>query len=112
MHGPSREVMFPQDHQPGQLGAFDFTHCEELGVTIAGAIFVHLMFQFVLAWSGWRYIEIAFGETYEALLSGLQGALWKLGGVPAFGGALRVIQSRQDPDPPTVAASEAAAAGY
>jgi transposase len=83
MHGPSREVMFPQDHQPGQLGAFDFTHCEELGVTIAGAIFVHLMFQFVLAWSGWRYIEIAFGETYEALLSGLQGALWELGGVPA-----------------------------
>lgn len=30
--------MFPQDHQPGHLGAFDFTHCEELGVTIAGVI--------------------------------------------------------------------------
>jgi hypothetical protein len=29
-------------------------HCEELGVTIARVIFVHLMFQFVLAWSGWR----------------------------------------------------------
>jgi len=87
MHGPSREVMFPQDHQPGQLGAFDFTHCEALGVTIAGAIFVHLMFQFVPAWSGWRYIEIAHGETYEALLSGLQGARWELGGVPASDGA-------------------------
>jgi transposase len=82
-HGPQQEVMFPQDHQPGQLGAFDFTHCEELDVTIAGAIFVHLMFQFVLAWSGWRHISLAFGETYEALLSGLQGALWELGGVPA-----------------------------
>jgi hypothetical protein len=41
------------------------------------------MFQFVLAWSGWRYISIALGETYEALLSGLQGALWELRGVPA-----------------------------
>lgn len=82
-HGPHQDVMFPQDHQPGQLGAFDFTHCEELGVTIAGVMFVHLMFQFVLAWSGWRYIAIAMGETYEALLSGLQGALWELGGVPA-----------------------------
>ena len=83
MHGPEQEVMFPQDHQPGQLGAFDFTHCQELGVTIAGVIFVHLMFQFVLAWSGWHYISIALGETYEALLTGVQGALWELGGVPA-----------------------------
>jgi transposase len=83
MHGPAQPVMFPQDHEPGQLGAFDFTHCEELGVTIGGVIFVHLMFQFVLAWSGWRYISLALGETYEALLSGLQGAFWALGGVPA-----------------------------
>ncbi len=83
MHGPRQEVMFPQAHQPGHLGAFDFTHCAELGVTIAGARFVHLMFQFVLAWSGWRYVSIAMGETYEALVSGLQGAFWALGGVPA-----------------------------
>lgn len=50
--------------------------------TIAGVHFVHLMFQFVLAWSGWRHISIAMGETYEALVSGLQGAFWALGGVP------------------------------
>ena len=49
LHGPRQEVFFPQDHQHGQLGAFDFTHCGELGVTIAGARFLHLMFQFVLA---------------------------------------------------------------
>ena len=81
-HGPRQEVFFPQDHVPGHLGAFDFTHCGELGVTIAGVHFVHLMFQFVLAWSGWRYISLAMGETYEALLAGLQGALWTLRGVP------------------------------
>ncbi len=83
IHGPRQEVFFPQAHQPGRLGAFDFTHCGELGVTIAGVAFVHLMFQFVLAWSGWRHISIAMGETYEALVSGLQGAFWALGGVPS-----------------------------
>ena len=41
MHGPRQEVFFPQEHQPGHLGAFDFTHCGELGVTIAGVHFVH-----------------------------------------------------------------------
>jgi transposase len=82
MHGPQKEVFFPQEQQPGYLGAMDFTHCTELKVTIAGAAFVHLMFQFVMAWSGWRHVALAFGETYEALVSGLQGALWSLGGVP------------------------------
>ncbi len=31
----------------------------------------------------WRWVAIAFGETFEALVAGLQGALWALGGVPA-----------------------------
>ncbi len=59
-----------------------FTHGAELKITIAGAAFAHLLFQFVMAWSGWRHVALAFGETYEALASGLQGALWALGGVP------------------------------
>jgi hypothetical protein len=82
MHGPAKEVFFPQEHQPGHLGALDFTHATELKVTIAGEVFVHLLFQFVMAWSGWRHVALAFGETYEALVAGLQGALWSLGGVP------------------------------
>lgn len=80
--GPEREVFFPQKHAPGRMGSMDFTHATELGVTIAGVHFVHLFFQFVLAWSGWRFVQLAFAETFEALLSGLQGALWALGGVP------------------------------
>ena len=27
-------------------------------------------------------MEVAFGETFEALVEGVQGALWALGGVP------------------------------
>jgi class 3 adenylate cyclase len=33
------------------------------------------MFQFVMAWSGWPHVALAFGETYQALVSGLQGRL-------------------------------------
>ena len=60
----------------------DFTHCGELGVTVGGEAFSHLLFQFVLSHSGWRYAEVAYGETFSALVSGLQGALWGLGGAP------------------------------
>ncbi len=31
-HGPGKEVMFEQRHEPGREGAFDFTDCNELGV--------------------------------------------------------------------------------
>ncbi len=60
----------------------DFTHGTELGVTIAGRPFAHLFFQLVLSFSGWRWVGLAFGETFEALVAGVQEALWELGGVP------------------------------
>jgi hypothetical protein len=82
LHGPEQEVFFPQEHPPGREAQLDFTHCGELGVTICGEIFGHLLFEFVLSYSGWRFVDLAFGETFEALVKGLQGALWELGGVP------------------------------
>ena len=60
----------------------DFTHCGELGVTVSGEPFDHLLFHFVLSHSGWRYVDLAYGETFAALVKGMQGALWELGGVP------------------------------
>jgi len=82
LHGPEREVMFEQQHVPGREAQMDFTHAGELGVTIAGEPLDHLLYEFVLSYSGWRYVDVAFGETYEALVGGLQGALWTLGGAP------------------------------
>lgn len=82
IYGPDREVYFLQDHPPGHQGAFDFTHATELEVTIGGEPLVHLFFVFRLAFSGWIWIMLAFGETFEALVEGLQGALWELGGSP------------------------------
>jgi len=82
-HGPGKEVYFEQQPVAGREGAFDFTDATELGVTIAGQVFVHLLFEFVLTFSKWRWVCVAFSETFEALVAGLQGALWALGGVPA-----------------------------
>jgi hypothetical protein len=82
LHGPAKEVMFEQVPEPGREGAFDFTDCTELGVTIAGVAFAHLLFQFILTFSKWRWVGLAFSETFEALVRNLQGALWELGGVP------------------------------
>ena len=80
--GPDKEVYFPQEHVPGRMASMDFTHATELGVTIVGVLFVHLFFELVLAYSGWRFVQLAFGETFEALVKGLQDGLWALGGVP------------------------------
>ena len=82
LHGPDQEVYFPQEHPPGREAQIDFTHCGELKVTIAGQPYRHLLFQLILSHSGWRYAEIAAGETFLALQQGLQNALWTLGGVP------------------------------
>ena len=83
LHGPEKEVMFEQKHEAGREGSFDFTDASELGVTIAGEVFAHLFFQFVLSFSKWRWVGLAFSETFEALVHGLQNALWELGGVPS-----------------------------
>jgi len=80
LSGPAKPVIFPQEHPPGREGALDFTQASELGVRIAGVILQHLLFVFKLSHSGWMWAQVAFGETYEALLDGLQGALWALGG--------------------------------
>jgi len=82
IHGLDREVFFPQEHPPGREAQFDFTHGQELRVTIAGESFPHLFFEFVLSYSGWRFVDLAMGETLESLVKGLQGSLWELGGVP------------------------------
>lgn len=81
LHGPEREVFFPQEHVPGREAAVDFTHGTELGVTVQGQLLVHLLFELVLSFSSWTWVQLAFAETFEALVAGVQGAFWELGGV-------------------------------
>ena len=83
VHGPEREIYFAQEHPPGRLGLSDFTVCDELEVVIAGVAFAHRIYQFALAHSGWRHaVVFQGGESFIALSTGLQSALWHLGGVP------------------------------
>jgi len=80
--GPGREVFFAQKHVPGRLSASDFTHMEELGVTIQSRRFDHLIYHFVLTYSNWEMGTVCFSESFESLSEGLQNALWELGRVP------------------------------
>jgi transposase InsO family protein len=81
--GGEHEVYFAQEHPPGRLGLSDFTDASELGVAVEGRPFTHRLYQFALAYSGWRHVEVVLGgESFEALAAGLQNALWQLGGVP------------------------------
>jgi hypothetical protein len=80
--GPPKEVFFGQTHEPGRLAESDFTHMAELGVTIAGEPFDHLVYHFVLTYSNWEVGTVCFSESFESLSEGLQNALWELGGVP------------------------------
>jgi hypothetical protein len=80
--GPPKEVYFAQQHQPGKLCQSDFTHCRELGITIAGESFPHLIYHFVLSYSNWETGSVCYSESFESLSEGLQKALWELGGVP------------------------------
>lgn len=80
--GPPRQVMFGQVIEPGRQAQSDFTNMNDLGVTIAGEPFPHLLYHFQLPYSNWEYAEIAFSETYEALSRGFQNGAFTLGGVP------------------------------
>jgi transposase InsO family protein len=83
VHGAERDVYFAQEHPPGRLGLSDFTVADDLDVEIDGAAFPHRLYQFTLAHSGWRHaVLVTSGESFLALSTGLQAALWKLGGVP------------------------------
>ena len=80
--GPSREIIFPQEHYPGDLAESDFTNMNNLGISIAGIQFNHLCYHFVLTYSNWETATICFSESFESLSEGIQNALWELGGVP------------------------------
>ena len=79
--GPAKEVFFPQVHRPGELSESDFTHMEELGITIRRELFEHLLYHFVLTYSNWETGTICFSESFESLSAGYQNAVWELGGV-------------------------------
>jgi transposase InsO family protein len=83
LNGPSRDVIFRQEHPPGRMGLSDFTDMNGLDVTVAGVPLLHRLYHFRLAFSGFAHAHVVLGgESFVALAEGLQNALWALGGVP------------------------------
>ncbi|MBI2774376.1 MAG: IS21 family transposase, partial [Chloroflexi bacterium] len=80
--GPAQEVYFPQVHQPGAAAQSDFTHMADLGITLGGVAFPHLLFHLVFVYSNVEAVQVCFSETFESLAEGLEASLWQRGGVP------------------------------
>jgi hypothetical protein len=82
LHGPEQEVIFEQRHTPGERAQSDFTHMDDLEITLAGQPFPHLLYHLVLTYSNVEAVRLCFSESFEALAEGLEACLWHIGGVP------------------------------
>jgi hypothetical protein len=54
----------------------------ELGITIQGQSFPHLIYHLVLTYSNWESATVCYSESFESLCEGFQNAVWELGKVP------------------------------
>jgi transposase InsO family protein len=82
-HGPDKEVFFAQDRVAGKALQLDWTHAEELGVTIGGQVYDHLLCHVVLPYSNWEWATRCRSESLLSLRHGLQESLQRLGKAPA-----------------------------
>jgi hypothetical protein len=80
-YGPDKEVFFPQDWEAGQVMQMDWTNGNELGVTINGQPFNHLLCHCVLPHSNWEWATVCLSESLLSARQGLQEALHRLGKV-------------------------------
>jgi transposase len=89
-HGPPKEVFFPQATRPGEWMQVDWTHADELGVTLQGVRFDHLLCHAVLCHSNVQHATPCRSESMLSLKTGLPAALASFGGAPV---GLRTDQS-------------------
>jgi hypothetical protein len=82
--GPSKEVMFAQEHFPGEISSSDFTHMNDLKITLGNQPFDHLLYHFVLTYSNWEWGRICFSESLESFRSGIKECLLRLGGATKY----------------------------
>ena len=82
--GPAKEAVLAQKHRPGEAVQTDFTSTAELGVTIAGQLYMHLLCMCVLPYSNWQWATVCLSESMAALRKGVQRALFQLGRVPRY----------------------------
>ncbi|MBK9281502.1 MAG: hypothetical protein IPM93_25385 [Candidatus Obscuribacter sp.] len=69
-HGTGKEVYFEQFLSPGKQSQSNWTDCRELGVTIGGEPFPHLLYHFIPAVLRLAISQHRLSETFESLTSG------------------------------------------
>lgn len=82
LEGPDKEVFFAQVHRPGEAMQTDFTWASELGITICGESFDHMLCHSTLPYSNWSSATACRSESMAALKRGVQTALFRLGRIP------------------------------
>jgi hypothetical protein len=82
--GPEKEVFFAQEHRPGEAMQTDFTWGTELGITIGGEAFPHLLCHPVLPYSNWEWATVCLSESMPAIKRGVQSAVFRLMKVPKY----------------------------
>ncbi len=70
----SQELTLEQVRRPGEMIQTDGTWMTELGVTINGQAFPHLLIHSVLPYSNWEWGRVAQSESLLALRLGIQSA--------------------------------------
>jgi hypothetical protein len=74
-------VYFSQEHRPGEALQTDFTWATELGITIGGEAFPHMLCHCVLPYSNWEWATTSRSESMAAIKRGVQAAVFRLGRV-------------------------------
>ena len=77
--GKEKPVIFSQELKPGKQSQSDYTVMNDLGISIAGQQFDHMLFHFMLPYSRWEYAYICYSESFESLSKGYDEAVWTLG---------------------------------
>lgn len=77
-HGADKEVFFPQDWEAGRALQLDWTNADELGITLAGEPYAHLLCHCVLPHSNWAWATRCRSESLLSLRQGLQAGLHRL----------------------------------
>jgi hypothetical protein len=78
----SQLLTLDQVHHPGEVLQTDGTWMNDLGITLQGTPFPHILIHSVLTYSNWEWGRVVQSESLLAIRLGLQSALVKLGHVP------------------------------
>lgn len=73
-----------QVHRPGEVMQSDGVWLSELGVSVAGEAFKHVLIHSSLPYSNWEWGAVAQSESLLAYQRALQATLFKLGAVPVY----------------------------